>query len=168
MCIDLKLSNKTTTQPYAGFDKQPDQENCLFTNIAFYHMLSYVSVPKHLYLYLCTLFFFYRHYTLSTIKRILSLLCLYLLQDFDRAKCKSLFLLPYTGMHSFYWPGKYIKVAISPLLTGFVHTFIVWPQWWSFAAVCQQGFDFSKQISKRKIIFWFDFHRCSQGSSKSA
>ena len=38
---------------------------------------------------------------------------------------KVYFLLPYTGMHSFYWPGKYIKVAISPLLTGFVHTFIV-------------------------------------------
>ena len=30
----------------------------LLVNIAFYHMLSYVSVPKHL--YLCTMFFFYR------------------------------------------------------------------------------------------------------------
>jgi len=43
---------------------------------------------------------------------------------------------------------------------------LVRPQWWSFADVCQQGLDFSKKISKRKIIFWFDFHRCSHGSSK--
>ena len=45
---------------------------------------------------------------------------------------------------------------------------VLWPQWWSFADVSQQGLDFSKQISKRKTIFWFDFHRCSHGSSKSA
>jgi hypothetical protein len=45
---------------------------------------------------------------------------------------------------------------------------LVWPQWWSFAAASQQGLHFSKKISKRKIIFWFDFHRCSHGSSKSA
>ena len=45
---------------------------------------------------------------------------------------------------------------------------LVWPQWWSFADVSQQGLDFSKKISKRKIFFWFDFHRCSHGLSKSA
>ena len=45
---------------------------------------------------------------------------------------------------------------------------IVWPQWWSFADVCQQGLHFSKKISKRKIFLWFDFYRCSHGSSKSA
>ena len=45
---------------------------------------------------------------------------------------------------------------------------IVWPQWWSFVDMSQQGCDFSKKIRKRKIIFWFDFHRCSHGSSKSA
>ena len=43
---------------------------------------------------------------------------------------------------------------------------LVWPQWWSFADVSQQGVDFSKKISKIKIIFWFDFHRCSHGPSK--
>jgi hypothetical protein len=37
-----------------------------------------------------------------------------------------------------------------------------------FADVSQQGLDFSKKISRRKIIFWFDFHRCSHGSSKNA
>ena len=45
---------------------------------------------------------------------------------------------------------------------------LVWPQWWSFADVSQQGVDFSKKISKRKIFFWFDLHRCSHGLSKSA
>ena len=43
---------------------------------------------------------------------------------------------------------------------------LVWPQWWSFADVSQQGVDFSKKISKIKIIFWFDFHRCSHRPSK--
>ena len=43
---------------------------------------------------------------------------------------------------------------------------LVWPQWWSFADVSQQGVDFSKRIIKIKIIFWFDFHRCSHGPSK--
>ena len=43
---------------------------------------------------------------------------------------------------------------------------VVWPQWWSFADVSQQGVDSSKKISKIKIIFWFDFHRCSHGQSK--
>ena len=42
----------------------------------------------------------------------------------------------------------------------------MWPQWWSFADVSQQGVDFSKKISKIRIIFWFDFHRCSHGPSK--
>ena len=32
--------------------------------------------------------------------------------------------------------------------------------------VSQQGVDFSKKISKIKIIFWFDFHRWSHGPSK--
>ena len=36
---------------------------------------------------------------------------------------------------------------------------LVWPQWWSFTDVSQQGVDFSKKISKIKIFFWFDFHR---------
>ena len=45
---------------------------------------------------------------------------------------------------------------------------LVWSQWWSFADVSQQGLNSSKKISKRKIIFWFDFHRCLHGSSKSA
>ena len=40
---------------------------------------------------------------------------------------------------------------------------LVWPQWWSFADVSQQGIDFSKKISKIKIFFWFDFHKCSHG-----
>ena len=43
---------------------------------------------------------------------------------------------------------------------------LVWPQWWSFADVSQQGLHLSKKISKIRIIFWFDFHRCSQGPSK--
>jgi hypothetical protein len=43
---------------------------------------------------------------------------------------------------------------------------LVWPQWWSFANVSQQGVDFSKKISKIRIISWFDFHRCSHGPSK--
>ena len=43
---------------------------------------------------------------------------------------------------------------------------LVWPQWWSFADVSQQGVDFSKKISKITIIFWSDFHRCSHGLSK--
>ena len=30
----------------------------------------------------------------------------------------------------------------------------------------QQGVDFSKKIGKIKIIFRFDFHRCSHGPSK--
>ena len=30
---------------------------------------------------------------------------------------------------------------------------VVWPQWWSFADVSQQGIDFSKKISKIKIFF---------------
>ena len=42
----------------------------------------------------------------------------------------------------------------------------MWPQWWSFADVTQQGVDFSKKISKIKIFFWFDFHRCLHGPSK--
>ena len=42
----------------------------------------------------------------------------------------------------------------------------MWPQWWSFADMSQQGVDFSKKISKIRIIFWFDFHRCSHGPSK--
>ena len=36
---------------------------------------------------------------------------------------------------------------------------LVWPQWWSFADVSQQGIDFSKKISKIKMFFWFDFHK---------
>ena len=43
---------------------------------------------------------------------------------------------------------------------------LVWPQWWSFADVSQQGIDFSKKISKIKIFFVFDFHKCSHGPSK--
>ena len=30
---------------------------------------------------------------------------------------------------------------------------LVWPQWWSWADVSQQGVDFSKKISKIRIIF---------------
>ena len=45
-------------------------------------------------------------------------------------------------------------------------TALVWPQWWSFEDVSQQGVDISKKISKIKIFFWFDFHRCSHGPSK--
>ena len=43
---------------------------------------------------------------------------------------------------------------------------LVWPQWWSFADVSQQGVDISKKISKITIFFWFDFPRCSHGPSK--
>ena len=42
----------------------------------------------------------------------------------------------------------------------------MWTQWWSFADVSQQRVDFSKKISKIKIIYWFHFHRCSHGASK--
>ena len=49
-----------------------------------------------------------------------------------------------------------------------IHMNVVeWPQWWSFDDVSQQGLDFSKKIIKMKIIFWFDFHRCSHGFSKN-
>ena len=34
-----------------------------------------------------------------------------------------------------------------------VGTVLVWPQWWSFADVSQQGIDFSKKINKIKIFF---------------
>ena len=40
---------------------------------------------------------------------------------------KVYFLLPYTGMHSFYWPGKYIKVAIC-LLDLCIH--LLWLRKW--------------------------------------
>ena len=43
---------------------------------------------------------------------------------------------------------------------------LVWPQWWSFADVSQQWIDFSKIMSKIKIFFWFDLHKCSHGRSK--
>ena len=43
---------------------------------------------------------------------------------------------------------------------------LAWTQWLSFAYVSQKGVDFSKTIDKMKIIFWFDFHRCSHGLSK--
>ena len=43
--------------------------------------------------------------------------------------------------------------------------FLVWPQRWSLVDVSQQGVDFSK-ISKMKIFFWFDFHRCLHRPSK--
>ena len=42
----------------------------------------------------------------------------------------------------------------------------MWPQWWSFVDMSQQGVDFSKKSSKIKIIFWFDFQRSSHGPSK--
>ena len=42
----------------------------------------------------------------------------------------------------------------------------MWPQWWSFADVSQQGLDFSKKISKRKVIFWFDYHYVHMGRQK--
>ena len=76
---------------------------------------------------------------------------------------------------------KYVVFALEDYsrvlaLWGFIHTYLpfclfyiyilVCPQWWSFADVSQQGLDFSKKISKRKIFFWFDFHRCSQGLTK--
>ena len=44
--------------------------------------------------------------------------------------------------------------------------YLVWPQWWIFGDVSQQGLNFSKKISKMKIFFWFDFHRCSHLPSK--
>ena len=34
---------------------------------------------------------------------------------------------------------------------------LVWPQWWSFADVSQQGVDLSKKISKMKIFFDLTF-----------
>ena len=43
---------------------------------------------------------------------------------------------------------------------------LVWPQWWSWVYVSQQWVDFSKKISKKRMIFCFDFHRCSHGPSK--
>ena len=44
---------------------------------------------------------------------------------------------------------------------------VVWPQWWRFADMSQQGLDLSKKISKIKIIFLFDFHRGRQKVPKS-
>ena len=43
---------------------------------------------------------------------------------------------------------------------------ILWPQLWSWEYVSQHGVDYNKKISKIKMIFWFDFHRCSHGLSK--
>ena len=43
---------------------------------------------------------------------------------------------------------------------------LVWPQWWSWVDGTLQGVDSSKKISKMKMIFWFDFHRCWHGPSK--
>ena len=60
----------------------------------------------------------------------------------------------------------YCIVKHFNLITSQLFSTIVWPQWWSFADVSQQGVDFSKKISKIGIIFWFDFHRCSHGPSK--
>ena len=52
--------------------------------------------------------------------------------------------------------------SVTPIFTrrGRLCPPLVWPHWWSFADASQQGVDFSKKISKIKIIFWFDFHRC--------
>ena len=57
---------------------------------------------------------------------------------------------------------KWTSLGVSPV----TYWRLVWPQWWSWADVSQQGVDFSKKISKIRMIFWFDFHRCSHGPSK--
>ena len=88
----------------------------------------------------------------------------------NRVKEFSIFstVLVKTSLHKF---GKPISHQIfhSPLKYLLLeYCRLVWPQWWNFADVSQQGLHFSKKISKRKIFFWFDLHRCSHGSSKSA
>ena len=67
----------------------------------------------------------------------------------------------YVSMSKSVW-----QVAINYANQRTYSSTLVWPQWWSFADVSQQGVDFSKKISKIKIFFWFDFHRCSHGPSK--
>ena len=52
------------------------------------------------------------------------------------------------------------------VLFGFYVPILVWPQCWSFADVSQLWVDFTKKINKIKMIFLFDFHRCSHGLSK--
>ena len=59
---------------------------------------------------------------------------------------------------------KQKKIAIER--KSVLHVLLVWPQWWSWADVSQKGVDFNKKFSKIKVIFWFDFHRCSHGPSK--
>ena len=91
---------------------------------------------------------------------------LYLLKNSSNPKTKALFQCCFSWFSEvnvvyFSWNIKRLieKMMFSPFLTSP----IVWPQWWSFADVSQQGLHFSKKISKRKIFFRFDFHWCSQG-----
>ena len=68
--------------------------------------------------------------------------------------------------HNVFQPKGYIFLGFHRLT---FHTpLLVWPQWWSFTDVSQQGLRFSKKISRIRIFFRFDFHRCSHGPSKSA
>ena len=43
---------------------------------------------------------------------------------------------------------------------------LVWPQWWNFGDVIQQGLDFSKKSSKRKIFFGLTFTDVHMGRQK--
>ena len=55
-------------------------------------------------------------------------------------------------------PKQYINLFLKKCMSSgpinlLLHIQLVWPQWWSWADVSQQGVDFSKKISKIKIIF---------------
>ena len=57
------------------------------------------------------------------------------------------------------------KMMFSPFLTSP----IVWPQWWSFADVSQQGLRFRKKISKKNFfdLIFTEVHMCHQKVPKS-
>ena len=88
-------------------------------------------------------------------------------QKYSRLRCllhvKGLVVCFYLG-----WSGSTLLITKHLIEVGSKSWLLtlVWPQWWSFADVSQQGVDFSKKISKIRIIFWFDFHRCSHRLSK--
>ena len=67
------------------------------------------------------------------------------------------------------WAGKrYCLIWFVLFVVYFKHPIctIVWPHWWSFADVSQQGLDCSKKISKRKIFFDLAFKDVHMGCQK--
>ena len=68
--------------------------------------------------------------------------------------------------HNFYTvKTKSMRYAIR-INQWSVTQLLVWPQWRSFADWVKRGFILAKE-SVKEFFFWFDFHRCSHGSSKS-